>query len=48
LRGDSYEQVAKSELLPNLDLTMLAQYAIAEDPLDAALEFREKVREMLG
>ncbi|BAZ29758.1 hypothetical protein NIES4074_22050 [Cylindrospermum sp. NIES-4074] len=48
LRGDSYEQVAKSELLPNLDLTILAQYAIAEDPLDAALEFREKVKEMLG
>ncbi|AFZ22495.1 hypothetical protein Cylst_0118 [Cylindrospermum stagnale PCC 7417] len=48
LCGDSYEQVAKSELLPNLDLTILAQYAIADDPLDAALEFREKVRELLG
>lgn len=48
LRGDSYEQVAKSELLPNLDLTILAQYTVADDPLDAALEFREKVREMLG
>ncbi|MBD2385924.1 Uma2 family endonuclease [Cylindrospermum sp. FACHB-282] len=48
LRGESYEQVTKSELLPNLDLTMLAQYTIAEDPLDAALEFREKIRDMLG
>lgn len=48
LRGESYEQVAKSELLPNLDLTMLAQYVVADDPLDAALEFRERVREMGG
>lgn len=46
LRGESYEKLPQSEVLPNLDLTVLAHYAVAPDPLDAALEFREKVREM--
>jgi Uma2 family endonuclease len=46
LRGESYEQVAQSELLPGLDLKILAQYAVASDPLDAAIAFREKVRQM--
>jgi Uma2 family endonuclease len=48
LRGENYESVAKSELLPNLDLTILAQYAVADDPLDAAIAFRAKIREMVG
>lgn len=48
LRDEAYEKIAKSELLPNLDLAILAQYATASDPLEAALEFREKVREMKG
>lgn len=48
LRGESYEKIAQSEVLPNLDLAMLAQYAVATAPLEAALEFREKVREMKG
>ncbi len=46
LRGETYEQIEQSEVLPNLDLATLAQYAVAPDPLEAALEFREKVREM--
>jgi hypothetical protein len=46
LRGESYQPVSKSELLPNLDLTVLAQYAVADEPLDAAIAFREKIREM--
>jgi Uma2 family endonuclease len=46
LRGEADEKIIQSEVLPNLDLTVLAQYAVAPDPLDAALEFREKVREM--
>ena len=33
-------------LIPDLDLAMLAQYAVALDPLEAALEFREKVKEI--
>ena len=48
LRGESYELVAKSELLPNLDLSILTQYVVADDPLDAALEFREKIKEMVN
>lgn len=46
LRGETYEKISQSEVLPNLDLAMLAQYAVASDPLEAALEFREKVKEM--
>jgi Uma2 family endonuclease len=46
LQGESYVEVARSELLPSLDLTILAQYVVADDPLDAVLEFRERVREM--
>ena len=47
-RGETYEQIEQSEVLPNLDLVMLAGYTIACDPLEAVLEFREKVREMEG
>ncbi|WP_016951037.1 Uma2 family endonuclease [Anabaena sp. PCC 7108] len=46
LRGESYQLVSKSELLPNLNLTILAQYVVADDPLDAAIAFREKIREI--
>jgi Uma2 family endonuclease len=48
LLGESYVEVSKSQLLLHLDLVALAQYAVASEPLDAALEFREKVKEMLG
>ncbi|MFN5891357.1 MAG: Uma2 family endonuclease [Dolichospermum sp.] len=48
LRDENYESVAKSELLPNLDLSILAEYVIAEDPLDAAIAFREKIKEMVN
>jgi Uma2 family endonuclease len=44
LRGKTYEQIGQSEVLPSLDLAMLARYAIASDPLEAALEFREKIK----
>lgn len=43
LRGDRYEQIPQSEVLPELDLAVLAEYAVAPDPLDAAIEFREKM-----
>lgn len=48
LQDENYELVAKSELLPNLDLSILAEYVIAEDPLDAAIAFREKIKEMVN
>lgn len=48
LRGETYEHIEQSEVLPNLNLVMLAQYSVATDPLEAALEFREKVKQMEG
>jgi Uma2 family endonuclease len=44
LHGENYELVAKSELLPDLDLTMLTQYVTSDYPLDAAIAFREKIK----
>jgi Uma2 family endonuclease len=45
LRGDEYEQVAASELLPALDLELLSQYLVRTDPLESILEFREQIRQ---
>ena len=47
LRDGGYEQTAKSELLPSLDLNLLASYVEHPEPLDAVLEFRAKMREHL-
>ncbi|WP_414527192.1 Uma2 family endonuclease [Nodularia chucula] len=47
LQGENYQQFVKSELLPNLDLEILAEYAIAPDPLEAILAFRERVKASL-
>jgi Uma2 family endonuclease len=47
LRGEEYEKVSKSELLPHLDFALLAEYVMQPNPLEAVLEFREKVRERL-
>mgnify|MGYP006266921445 CR=1 FL=1 len=44
LRDGDYEQLKKSEILPDLDLTLLAKYALVADPLEAALEFRERIK----
>ena len=43
LQGENYQQSLESELLPNLDVSILAEYAIAPDPLQAVLAFRERV-----
>jgi Uma2 family endonuclease len=44
-RGEAYEQISCSELLPGLDLNLLAAYVPNPEPLDAVLEFRAKIRE---
>ena len=44
LRGNTYEQIPNSELLPSLDLGMLADYAMQPDPLEALIEYRRRVR----
>ncbi len=47
LRGDRYEAMPTSALLPSLDLNLLADYVEHPSPLDAVLEFREKLRQRL-
>ena len=44
LQGDRYQQVLQSELLPNLDLSLLSQYAIISDPLEAIVAWRKQIR----
>ncbi|MBW4538124.1 MAG: Uma2 family endonuclease [Myxacorys chilensis ATA2-1-KO14] len=44
LRGNHYEQMIRSEFLPNLDLELLASFVLNPEPLDAVLQFREAIR----
>jgi Uma2 family endonuclease len=44
LYSDRYQQVLQSELLPNLDLSLLSQYAIISDPLEAIVAWRKVIR----
>ena len=39
LQGNKYKQISKSELLPDLDLALLAEYVMQPDPLEAMLDF---------
>lgn len=48
LRDGVYEAIASSELLPRLDLTLLAYYVGQEEPLEALLAYREKIRASLA
>ena len=45
LEGEEYKQVSRSQVLPHLNLDLLAQYVLHPDPLEAVLEFRQQVRE---
>jgi Uma2 family endonuclease len=42
-----YEQIAHSELLPNLDMSLLAECVRNPNPLAAAKEFRQRLRSAL-
>ena len=44
LQNNSYQQKIQSQLLPNLNLALLAQYVIIKDPLKAIIEWRKQVR----
>ncbi|PSF35549.1 hypothetical protein C7H19_16185 [Aphanothece hegewaldii CCALA 016] len=44
LQNGEYSQVTQSQLLPNLDLKLLASYIDADDPFDALTEFRQKIK----
>jgi hypothetical protein len=48
LREQDYERMTTSELLPGLDLNLLATYVPKPEPLDAVIEFREKVRAQIS
>lgn len=45
LRSDGYELIENSELLPNLDLTLLATHVQPENQFDAVMDFREAIRQ---
>ena len=42
---EQYELMPKSALLPNLDVAVLAEYAVRSDPLEALLEYRQRIRQ---
>ena len=43
LRSDGYEQVSKSELLPNLDIDLLMRYLLVASQLEAVREFQRRI-----
>jgi Uma2 family endonuclease len=43
LHSQSYEQISKSELLPELDLALLVKYLNYPDQYDAIIEFRNAI-----
>jgi Uma2 family endonuclease len=45
LRGEEYEQVSHSQLLPDLDLSLISQYVTSVNQFDAVIEFRELLRQ---
>ena len=40
-----YRALPRSRFLPQLDLNLLAEYVISPEPIDAVIEFRQKIRE---
>lgn len=44
LRPTGYEQITRSELLPDLDMQLLASYVKPDDQFDAVMEFRDRLR----
>lgn len=44
LRGEKYEPILASELLPDLDIALLAEYVQHPNPLLAVKEFRKQIR----
>jgi len=42
-QDDSYHYSQQSRLLPDLDLTSLAQHVVIQDPLDAIVEWRKAI-----
>lgn len=47
LDDGNYQAVAKSRFLPQLAISLLANYVISPEPMDAVIEFRQKIREQM-
>ena len=47
LDGENYQAVSTSKFLPQLDLSLLAEYVLSPEPIDAVIEFRQKIREQI-
>ncbi len=46
LRSTGYEAIARSELLPDLDLNLLASYVNPDNQFDSVMNFRERIRSL--
>ena len=44
-QGQQYALSPRSVVLPNLDLAVLAEYAVKSDPLAALLAYRQRIRQ---
>ncbi len=44
LQDDNYQEKNQSQLLPDLDLALMAQYVTVNDPLEAIIQWRQQVR----
>jgi Uma2 family endonuclease len=44
LRGEGYEQLQRSELLPECDIDLLGSYVKPEEQFDAVIAFRDQLR----
>jgi Uma2 family endonuclease len=47
LNDENYQIVVRSKFLPQLDLSLLAEYVIFSEPMDAVIEFRRKIRQQM-
>lgn len=45
LDNGNYQAVSQSRFLPQLDLSLLADYVVSPEPMDAVIEFQQKIRE---
>lgn len=47
LDNENYQTAVRSRFLPLLDLSLLANYVSFPEPMDAVIEFRQKIREQI-
>lgn len=47
LDNGNYQAISQSRFLPQLDLSLLADYVISPEPMDAVIEFQQRIREQI-